>query len=640
MKNILKYKYYLILFIVALSVYAQTATYKFIFDDKNLIERNHLIKNSKFIPEIFSKEFFNEPGTKTGYYRPLVNFSFLLEYKLWKLNPSGFHITNILLHAINTIFTMLLLLYLTKRKKLAFVLALIFAVLPVHTSAVAYIAGRTDLLNTLFALSSLLLFFKYQNTKKYIPLILSLLCFLLSLLAKETSILLPVFIAFYLYSKNEIKNLSSIKIASLFFITAGCFMVVRGFVTSMPPGSLLGNNLFLRLFTINRILFDYIMLVIFPNNLHFEKMTQIMPLTNVKTIVALIINPLLLLGFFKAAKQNKQYYLSGLFFILFILPTIHLIPIYVQGRLFTAEHFLYMPVIGLLAILGLLVLDITTKYKKTITPLKIILPLWGLFLIIKTVSANYSYSDNGVFYADNLKHTPYSIRLLNNYGNYLSDRNKINEARMQYDTALKEDPNHANTLYNIGTLFIKTGEFAKATDAINKAIEKNPHRDVFYNNLSVAYSKQQKYKEAFTAQKKALTLNPSESDYTYNLGVFSMALNNYKQARIFFTQAANNNPQASYFSAIASVDFVEKKYKDALMNNLKALEFTPNQQETLYNTAICYLTLNNKPAGLEYLKKVIEVNPNNVFAQKASYEINKISKPTRRLKPRHKISKS
>lgn len=639
MKTLAKYKYYFLLFLTAIALYAQTASYGFVFDDKNLIERNHLIKDTRFISEIFSKEFFNEPGTETGYYRPLINFSFLLEYKIWKLSPTGFHITNILLHAINAILVMLLMQCITEKKKLSFWTAFIYCILPVHTSAVSYIAGRTDLLNTLFTLSSILLFLQYDKTKRYSLLSISLICFLLSLLAKETSILLPIFLSLYFYINKNLKDPLNLKVIASFFITAVIFLIVRSLVTSMPSSDLLESNLFLRLFTINKILFDYLILIIFPHNLHFEKMTEIIPLADITIITALIANMLLLFIFWKIARREKLYFLLGMFFILFMLPTIHIIPIYVQGRLFTAEHFLYMPVIGVLAIFAILLEKFINRYKKSTKPITIILIIWSLFLIHETITTNTTYANNSVFYQHNLKYTPYSIRLLNNYGNHLSAKNKINEAMQQYTTALKENPLHANTLYNTGTLFIKTGDFQKAVTFIEKAIEQNPLRDVFHNNLSVAFSKQNKYRKAIEAQKKALALNPAETDYIYNLGIFSLALKEYKQAREFFTKAAAQSPQSDYFSAIASVDFAEKKYKDALHNNLKAIKLSPHNQEALYNAAICYLTQKNKTEALKYFKKVIAVDPGNVFSQKAAYEISKISKSSKRLTNRHKRTK-
>lgn len=627
--TLIKHKYLLLLFLISFALYAQTLNYGFVFDDQNLIIKNKLIKSYAHIPDIFTKEFFNEPGSKSGYYRPLINFSFLLEYKLFGLNPFVFHLTNTLIHALNTVLAASLFFLFTKSKKLSAVLAFFFCILPVHTSATAYIPGRTDLLNTFFIFSSLLLFIKSHQQKNNTALILSVGCFFLSLLCKETTIVFPLFLIIWLYTEKTLQTTK--KKLSYFFAAAFIFMLIRNQVTAMPLDSLIFKDIVIRLFTINKIIATYIMLLIFPNNLHFERTTAILPITDTSIILSIVVNLITIAAILFLIKRNRKILSACSFFILFLLPTVHIIPIFVQGRLFTAEHFLYLPSLGFIGVMGFIIQILIKKYPAAKKAITLLLGFWALFFIFQTIRTTKTYRNENIFYQYNLKYTPDSTRLLNNYGNLLSREGEFKDALTTYKKALKANPKNANTHYNIGTLFIKTGDYSQATEAIKAAIELKPKRDEYYNNLSVAYSKLKKHKEAFLSQQKAHKLVPAEPDYIYNMGIFSLSLKKHAQAKTYFRQALKIKVLPEYLTALASVYFAENEYKEALKYNLEALRMAPNNQEAMFNTAICYLVKRNESEGVKLLKRIIKTDNNTIFAKKAAYEINRLKKTSKRL---------
>lgn len=626
---LIQHKYLFLLFFISFALYAQTLNYGFVFDDQNLIVKNNLIKSYAYIPDIFTKEFFNEPGSKSGYYRPLINFSFLLEYKLAGLTPFIFHLTNVLIHALNTVLVALIFFIFTDRKKLAAVLAFFFCILPVHTSAVAYIAGRTDLLNAFFIFLSVLFLTKNQKQKNNTALSASLICFFLSLLCKETTIVFPFFLGVYLYSENKLKKEK--KTLIYFFVVGVLFMLIRNNITTMPLDSLILKDIVARLFNINKIITTYIILLVFPNNLHFERTSEILPLTDAAIIFSVVANAIIITALILLIKRKKQALITSSLFILFLLPVIHLIPIFVQGKLFTAEHFLYLPSIGFIGTIGFALKLLLQTYPQTKKAITFMLSIFAIFFILQTLKTNQTYANADIFYRHNLKYTPNSTRLLNNYGNLLAAKGQADMALQQYHKALAVNPNKANTHYNIGTLFIKTGDYNKAIVSIKKAIELEPKRDEYYNNLSVTFSRIKKYEDALKYQQKAHELLPQEADYIYNMGIFSLSLKRYAQAKDFFKDALKLRNTPEYLTALASVYFAEQKYEDALKQNLKALKLSPNNQEALFNTAICYLVKRNESEGLRLLQKIIEIDNNTIFAKKAAYEISRLKKTSRRL---------
>lgn len=137
-------------------------------------------------------------------YIPLVFVSYQLNWLISGLEPFGFHLTNILLHAINALLVARILFQLTDKKWLSIFAGLIFAVHPLHTEAVVWLAGRKDLLSGTFFFAALTFYLSSAkgNKRAYI---LSILFFVLALLSKVIAVtLLGVIVLHLLYSGRKL----------------------------------------------------------------------------------------------------------------------------------------------------------------------------------------------------------------------------------------------------------------------------------------------------------------------------------------------------------------------------------------------------------------------------------------------------
>ena len=208
------------LILITVIVYSNTLQNEFISDDKWLIN-DHYITSLKNVPFFFSVEYWFEhnPLNRPYICRPLRAISLSLDYALWGYNPMGYHFTNLICHLINVILVYVLILNLLLEKKLAFWVALLFAVHPVNTEAVVWIKNRAELLGSMFALGSLILFIKGFQKKSvdlrfYSP---AYLFFYLAISAKETYIVLPLIIIAYLICFQQL-NFKTLGILFLFFV--------------------------------------------------------------------------------------------------------------------------------------------------------------------------------------------------------------------------------------------------------------------------------------------------------------------------------------------------------------------------------------------------------------------------------------
>jgi hypothetical protein len=175
-----------------------------------------------------------------GFFRPLFILSYVMDAALWRENPLGYHLTNTLLHAINSLLVCHAARKLLSAQELSakstqavsIIASLLFLLHPSHTENVSWISGRADLLATVFCLAALLSFISYVETRRIFHFILSLISFALALLAKESAASLPLILfALCLYFAHGWKGKAAwwraIKISAPFFAVLFLFILVR-----------------------------------------------------------------------------------------------------------------------------------------------------------------------------------------------------------------------------------------------------------------------------------------------------------------------------------------------------------------------------------------------------------------------------
>ncbi len=212
----------LLIAIISISIYSNTLKNGFVYDDESTIVKNTLIKDLDNISKLFkNKEYFTTSGEMS--YRPIVTLTYFIDYALYGLKPWGYHLTNLILHAINGAILYIFLTLLIQSSQssipvlkhngtsfnlqssifnLQLIISLLFITHPVLTEAVNAISFREDGLCFLFFVSALIL---YLKSKMSVFCILSSIFFyLLALLSKEMAITFPLIIFLYewIYGKQ------------------------------------------------------------------------------------------------------------------------------------------------------------------------------------------------------------------------------------------------------------------------------------------------------------------------------------------------------------------------------------------------------------------------------------------------------
>ncbi len=244
----------LILLLIAVAlVHIPTLFNPFFIDDYVYIETVKNLDVPKLI-DIFTTSTMGEeaagvwwtPEGVLPFYRPIGEMIFALDYAIWGLRPVGYHLTNLLLHLLCTVLVWRLARRLFEMEGWAIVVAIVFALHPIHNEAVAWISGRFDLLAAVCALASTLAYLNARRStiawKRWGA--LSLAWFVVGLGCKETALVLPaVLVAVELLGPRPVSEARPkgrlIAIGAGFAVVGGLYLVMRfvmfGGLGSLPP---------------------------------------------------------------------------------------------------------------------------------------------------------------------------------------------------------------------------------------------------------------------------------------------------------------------------------------------------------------------------------------------------------------------
>ena len=343
---------------VACVLYANTVVHPFVHDDLVFIVQNPAISRLDHIAGIFLDPSGAVSHGINAYYRPVLELIYRLEYRFFGLDPSGYHAFNVLVHAANgaLIFFLLFRLGLGPRG-LAWGLSAIFLVHPAQSESVACVAGISNLASAFFILACLY-FYVSRRT------VWAMAAFVLGLFTKESTVILPLMLIVVdrLYIGGSAGRTWTR--AGPFAAIASVFLVLRQYLTGTDPVSAVlasPGELALRLLAIPRTLLTYGKIIVWPDDLHYYRSTDILaPNAWAFALLGLII----LMGFWWFRRppaltgrrpgglnaDDKRTVIFGAgWFLVFLFPVLNVVPLINEySFILTAEHFLYLPIVGVL----------------------------------------------------------------------------------------------------------------------------------------------------------------------------------------------------------------------------------------------------------------------------------------------------
>ncbi|MBI3737307.1 glycosyltransferase family 39 protein [Candidatus Sumerlaeota bacterium] len=223
----------ILIVLLTLAAYFPALRGGFVWDDDLYISYNRTIQSPDGLLKIWTDPF----SSPSPY--PLIFSTYWLEFRLWGLDPFGYHLVNILLHAANALIVAAMM----RRLALpgSFAAALFFALHPINAESVAWMTERKDVLSGFFFLLGLYYWIEFLDGTRRKHYILTLLCFAAALLSKTVSGTFPL-IALLLAAWNRSKGTRlAFSRAITFAAPMIAFALALGFFTVWWEKVQLGN---------------------------------------------------------------------------------------------------------------------------------------------------------------------------------------------------------------------------------------------------------------------------------------------------------------------------------------------------------------------------------------------------------------
>lgn len=496
-----------ILALMAIFAYSNSLLNGFVWDDSQIVVNNPINRDLANIRQVLFGADVAYVDDLTNYYRPLNRLTYMIEYPLFGLNPQGYHLVNILIHAANVLLLFLLGLRLFREPQAAFASAMLFAVHPINAEAVNFISGRNNALTTLFILLSVLTFIKGERTKEFYHFILAGLALFGGLLCKEIALMTLPFLLLAPRLDNDTPFPAVLKQRLLALVPGGIAVVVYFLLRLAVLNSLVtppGMGLWQRLAQNFYALPKYLELIIFPAGL---KAYHIVPADYPALWPVLLPGWAIILGMllFLLKHRNIPTVFGLLWFVLNYIP-ISQVVVFPSAPI--AERYAYLPAIGLWLMAGALVQWLITRsYGRKLLPTAVI---YSLILTGLTLQRNGHWRNDLSLFSSLVSTDPTSVYGHYNLGCTYKAEGEMEKARWHWQQAVQLDPRHSQALNQLGSYAMVRGELAVAEQFFTRAVNAGIYNAEAHYNLAMVLAQTGRAAEAIAQYELFLRRVPFE----------------------------------------------------------------------------------------------------------------------------------
>jgi tetratricopeptide (TPR) repeat protein len=664
-----------LLALVTLALYWPAMRCGFVnFDDPDFVTKNPFVQSGLTWDGI-KWAFTTERAATWG---PLLWLSHELACQLFRLNPWGHHLINVLLHAADTALVFLVFQRITQATWRSLALAALFGWHPLRVESVAWVTERKDVLSAFFGLLCLLAYAHYVQGKgessssssssssslpapkrseggfsKSPSYWLSLFFFTLGLMSKPMLVTLPFVMLlldywpFQRFSASGAATASTLweKIPFFALAAAACAITFAAqkhggavmTVTVMPIGARFANALISCCRYLGKTFWPADLAVFYPMPGHWAEANVLVAGTFLSGITLL----------FFLAREARPYLMMGwLWFLGTLVPVIGLVQVGDQAM---ADRYTYIPSLGVLIIVIWGAYDLAAGWRHRAVALGMAglatcivclsltrqqLGYWrdsetlfrhtlkvteNNFVIHKNLSVVFlenGWTDEAISEArEALRLKPDYAEALNTLGNALIEKGRTDEAISQFQEAIRLDPGYADSHNNLGDALSKKGRLDEAMNQIEEALRLDPNYADAHYNLGLIYRKKGEIDQAISQFQDALRLNPNYADAYNNLGSAFLLKGQVDEAMSQFQEALRLNPNyADAHNNLGSVLFKNGQVEQAISEIEQALRLDPNLAAAHYNLGLIFRQEGRIDDAISQYNESLRLEPDNVEA--------------------------
>eukprot|EP00949_MAST-11_sp_MAST-11-sp1_P003077 g3077.t1 len=641
---------------IAFLVYSNTLSAELVWDDRAAIAGSADVTQKTGLAELWKHDFWGQPMASPyshKSYRPLTVLTYRLNHALHSLKPEGYHACNVLMHMIAS--TLLLALADIFLKPLPAALsALIFAVHPVHTEAVAGIVGRADILGAAFMLLAILAFRSSENRPTM--LIASLVMAIAAFLSKEMAFAaFPLLIAMEIILRDG-KRLFSTRIMAIMAVAVALlgirislhgghslrkWQIMENHIAMEPPSPL-------RFATIAHTHYHYMRLMLWPSkgSLSYDHgfnssctaiITSWADARHLQTLIAYAtVMMACLLAFIMRSKILRFSLLATL---IPMLPALN-VAFFVGTAL--AERLLYIPS----KVWGGDELRVASRVCRLRNPVlrKIWMILLGCLIIAtgaQTYERNWDWKDEPALYESGFRSEPYSVKVLNNLAQVMlrsGSKEDAERAELLLARAIKLNPGYPSADFNRGLAASTLEQRERAIHFFKVALKKKIHSankvhaylaqelmHIYYEEKNAGAAKNVTLLEdALAHTEKAIHLQCvmplvhfTRANALFELGNPSEAIEGYRKSL-----ELNENPFLEAGTTLIVTDVLNQmalalkdagRVKESIEAFQRAVNMKPDFFAGYVNIGVTYSQIGQYDEAEAWLNKALQLEPGNAI---------------------------
>jgi len=627
----------------------------FVYDDDNQVLKNPYIRSFHYLKQIFTTNVWSFAGESavTNYYRPIMTLGYVICYRLFGMRAYGFHLFSLLLHVLVVCLVYVLAERFTGDRAVAFVAGALFALHPVHTESVAWIAAVTDLELTLFYLVTFGLFLvaarpvKAQSAESRAalrpeaasskPLLAAMGCaFLLALLSKEQAMTLPALATVYEHFYRPDRSASSTrqKMAryGLLWLVCLAYVLFRiHFLGAVAPleqfPELTSTQIVLSGIA---LIGQYVRKLLWPLRLcafyiFHASSSPFDPRVLAGLLVVLALAALFLVCWRSPQGSTRFASFAIIWFVATLAPVLdaHMVAI----NVFT-ERYLYLPSVGVAWLVGWATLELWRRMESRRAARRVLLfaaiALAGLYAV-RIVIRNRDWNNDIVLFTRTLEHSPDSDVMLDNLALAYRHQGDVTRAENAWRRVLALNPNDPPALNNLGLLALQRHQYGEAIDFFQRVIGivpklMNPHLD-----LGMTYAEMGQTAQAEVQFRAAAELAPLRFQPHNHLGRILLQEGRLDAAEEQFRACIRLEPNAESYDFLALIDLRRRDWRAAEDAFKAALSLDGSDSNAHFGLGYIYKGTGRTAEALDQYQAGLVTDPTNPEALAAVRKLQELA---------------
>jgi len=611
----------LFLVIITTAVYWPVGRYGFFkYDDAAYVSKNSNVETGLTLKgAAWAFSSFHAAN-----WHPLTWLSHMMDVELYGLNPGAHHLTNLILHILNTLLLFHLFRRMTETLWQSAFVAVVFALHPLHVESVAWIAERKDVLSTFFGFLTVMSYIRYLKRRGAMQYLMVVLFFALGLMAKPMLMTLPIILLLLDYwplGRFEFDGSPSIrnamcrhansrlvfeKIPLLILSAASSIVTIFAQKQADAIKSLYSFSIHERIANCLLSYIRYIAKTLWPSNLAFQyPYSHDIPMW--QALGALLLLGSISMWVVKYSGKYPYLFSGWAWYLVTLIPVIGLVQVGVQAM---ADRYTYIPMIGLSVVIAWGVPELLRRRHQRI------LLTTGIVLVTIFLSAmaikQVRYWENSItLFNHSLRVTQNNYQAHLDVADAFAEENRIENAIDHYKIALQIMPDFAEAHNKLGVALARKGEIDQAISHYREAIRLSTNYPKAQNNLGTALIYKGRLDEAIAHYTQSVLMDPACAATHNNLGLALLRQGRIDRAVRHFQQAVQNEPgNRSAKENLRRAQSLLRAIDEALNNLEEALIADP---ETVDITCYSRLLANRKQqlnSVIDRYRKALTSQPN------------------------------